>query len=308
MQPGDVERDLFALHQVLHRDLANARGRAFAADDVVQRGHRHHRHPRAFADLHHAPSDLVRHRGHGDDRMAHVQALSESRQVVERAQDAHAVQQAPALLLVVVEETHDAPLVAARELFHEADRGVSGAHDDDLGALLAATAVERPLLEGAIRHAAGRHHRDEEQRVEDVLAVAELVVQAGVVQRDRDEHGPAHHREHDPLDVRQARVAPHTLVDAEEEVDRDLDRRGDGECGEEIARLGAGCALDVDQHGRQDDGEAEHHAVVQCRGERSSVRFDRFHRCSQSVPPKRHLRRFRPVFLVKPTEREVRSR
>src|SRR6266850_2514641 len=75
---------------------------------------------------------------------------------------------------VITEEAHDAPLVAARELLHEADRGVARANHDDLRALLAAAAVERPLLEGAKRHAAGRHHRDEEQRIEDVLAVAEL--------------------------------------------------------------------------------------------------------------------------------------
>ncbi len=48
------------------------------------------------------------------------QALREARQVIERAEHANAVQQAAAFLVVVIEEPHHAPFMAAREFLHEA--------------------------------------------------------------------------------------------------------------------------------------------------------------------------------------------
>jgi len=103
-RPASVERHGIALHQVSTATLRMRAGDPLPAKHVVQRGHRHHRDARALADLHHAPARLVGHRGHGDDRVAQLEALREALQVLERAQHAHAVNEAPALLLVVVEE------------------------------------------------------------------------------------------------------------------------------------------------------------------------------------------------------------
>ncbi len=173
------------------------------------------------------------------------------------------MQQAPDFLFVVVEESHRAPLVAARQLLHQPHAGVARAHDDHLRALLAAAPVQRPLLEGAVRHPAQRHEGDQEQRVEDVLAIAEARIGAERVQRERREHGAAQHREHDALDVGQASVAPDPLVDAEEDVDHDLDRRGDREGRGEVAQLRFAEAVDLQQQEREHEREAERERVVQ---------------------------------------------
>ena len=286
MQARVVERHCVAFHQVLDRDLADARRGPLAAH--VQRRHRHHGHARAVADLDHAAADLVGQGGHGDDRVAQLQALREARQLLERPEHAHPVQQASELLLVVVEESHRAPLVAARQLLHQADAGIARAHDDHLRSLLAAAAVQGPLLEGAIGHPAQRHEGHEEQRVEDVLPIAEARVGAERVQRERRDHGAAQHREHDALDVGQAGIAPDPLVDAEEYVDRDLDRRGDREGRGEIAQLGFAEAVDLQQQERKHEREAERQRVVQRGEERARVGLEGFHRGGNAAVQESH--------------------
>jgi len=132
----------------------------------------------------------------------------------------------------------------------------------------------RPLLEGAVRHARDRHERHEEERVEDVFAIAELVVDAERVQRERDRDRARQHGDDDALDVGQARVAPDALVEAEEEVDRDLDRHRDHEGLQQLARLGVGYAVHIQEHGRREECEAKRDAVVQRCRERPGIRFD----------------------------------
>ncbi len=274
-----VKRDRLALHQVFESDLADPRRMDLAADHVVQRRHRHDRDARALADFDHAPADLVRYRRHRDDRVTHLEALRDARQVLEPAEHARALQQPPALLLVVVEKPDDAPLVAARQLLHHPHGGVARAEDNDGSALLAAATIERPFLEGAKSHSAERHQRDEEDRVEDVAAIVELRVEPEHAQRDRDAHRPAKHREDDALDVGQARVAPDALVDPEEQVDDDLDRYRHREDHEEVAPLLGSHAVDFEKERRGDAGDRKRGTVVQCRSERAAVDVYCFHSC-----------------------------
>ena len=93
-------------------------------------------------------------------------------------------------------------------------------------ALLAAAAIEAPFAEGAQCHARAREERDEHERVEHVLAIAQHAAQPGAEEHEGDGHRAGQDREDDALDVRQARVAPDALVHAEEVAHEALQRHG----------------------------------------------------------------------------------
>jgi hypothetical protein len=75
-------------------------------------------------------------------------------------------------------------------------------------------------------------------------------------------------------------IAPHALVDAEKEVDRDLDRHGDHEGKREVRGFVARKAVGIQQERRGEAGQDEGQAIVQCSSQRAGVELDCFHRDS----------------------------
>ena len=89
-----VEDDRIAAQQVVELDRANRGQRRAAADQVLVRRHGQHLDARVGADLRDAAAHAVRGRRQRDDHLAHAVLLRPRRQARDRAQHAHAVQQA----------------------------------------------------------------------------------------------------------------------------------------------------------------------------------------------------------------------
>jgi hypothetical protein len=71
----------------------------------------------------------------------------------------------PAVLRgIVVDEAHDAPLPAARELAREARARFAGADDEHRLAERGKRAVQAVLLPDPVREAVARHHEDQHDR------------------------------------------------------------------------------------------------------------------------------------------------
>ena len=87
--------------------------------------------------------------------------LRPRREARDRAQHAHAVQQASALRGIVVDEPDHAPLPASRELAREARPGLAGADHEHRLAERGERAVEAMLLPDPVREAVAGHQEDE---------------------------------------------------------------------------------------------------------------------------------------------------
>ena len=164
---------------------------------------------------------------HRDDRQRDAEPLAPRRDIRQAAEDVDPVQLAARLGGVVVEETHHAPLRAARKFLDEVDRRVVRPEHEDGLARVQEPLVEAELLPGAEGEPAAAHDQDEKQRAHDQHRPRHGQSQHHEGGRHRD-RGHAHRR-YDAAQVGQARESPDAAVEAEAPERRDVhcDHRGE---------------------------------------------------------------------------------
>ena len=163
---------------------------------------------------------------------------AQSRQRRDRAQDGDVAQHQAPLRRIVVDEPDDAPLRAARELAGEPRAGLAGADDQHRLAERRERAVEPVLLPAAVGEARAGHQEDQQHRVEDQHAARHHRLQLEHHQAQRDQQRAESRRQHDPLQVDEAREAPEPAIESEREEDRALQRHDPRQRPRDVGEVG----------------------------------------------------------------------
>ncbi len=184
----------------------------------------------ARAQVHHALALAVRRFGHGNDRLRDAVALRVHADARDAAQHLDADQVGAALAQVVVEHADHAPLRTACELLDERRGGGAGAdHERRRSLRLCDEGRQMTFAPRAVGEPAATHREREQRRRDEVDRTRHELVepQHGEQRRHRERRDAD--RDHDPLQVRQAGVAPHAAVQAERpenhRVQRDDERQ-----------------------------------------------------------------------------------
>ncbi len=212
-----VERHRVAAEQVVELDRAQRRDAHLARDDVAQRRHGHHRDAGRGAQLDRALPLAVRSLRHGDDRLLDAVALRRVGHARHRAEHLHAGEGGAALGRVVVEHAHDAPLRAGGEVLQQRRRRGAGADHEHRHRLRMRDDRQQPAFApGAVGEAVAAHRQREQQRRDEKHRARHLRLQAREREQRRHRERAATHRDQQPLQVGQARVAPQAAIQAEE--------------------------------------------------------------------------------------------
>ncbi len=126
---------------------------------------------------------------------------------------------------VVVEQSDDTPLAAARHFVGEPRARLARADDQHRLAERGQRAVQAVLLPDPVRETRSRHQEDQHDRIEEQHAARHDRLQLQHDEHERNEDRAEARGEHDPLQVEQAREAPQAAVKAEREEDRRLQRQ-----------------------------------------------------------------------------------
>ena len=247
-ESGVVEHDRIAAEEVVELDRADRRQRRAAADQIFVRRHGQHFDPRVGADFRDAPAHAVRGGGKRDDHLPHAVLLCPSGKAGDRPQHRDVVQHPAVLCRIVVDEAHDAPLPASRELAREARARFAGADDEHRLAERGKRAVQPVLLPDPIREPVAGHHEDQHDRVEEQHAARHDGMQLQHHQHERDQQRAETRGEDDPPQVEQAREAPQAAVKAERDEDRALQRQDPRQHDHHVREIGlAEIEIEADQ-------------------------------------------------------------
>ena len=207
-QARAVQYDRVAAEQVVELYMAYRRQLRPPADQVFVRRHGQRLESRRRAKLRDVAAHTVRRRRQCDDHGAHAVTPDPQRQFRDGSQHAHVAQEAPLFRGVVVEETDAPPLSAVRELLGQQRAGLAGTKYKHRLAERYERAVEPMLLPDAVSEPTARHEKDQYRRIENEDTARHDRAQLHHHQHDRDRHRAQARREHDALQVRQAREAP----------------------------------------------------------------------------------------------------
>ena len=199
------------------------------ADQVFVRRHRQRLDAGGRADLGRTAPHTVLGRRQRDDHLAHAETLDPLRERRDGPQYALVAQQSSLLADIVVDQTDDTPLPAAREFLGQPGARFAGTDDQHRLAQRGQRAVQPVLLPYPVRNAAARHQENEHDRVEDEDAARHDGLQPQHHQHDRDKQRPQSCRKHDLLEVGNAREPPEAAIETEGEEDRRLQRHDPGE-------------------------------------------------------------------------------
>jgi hypothetical protein len=225
---GQVDLDRLAAEDVL--DLHGAdlgREAEVAGDQLVQARQRLHWHALGARHLDDPTTKLARRGGDRDQHLVGPVVAQDVRQVVGRAEHAHAEQAHSALARVIVDEPdrRRGDDLRALELLHDQPAGIAGADDQHLPAARDDPALG-PLDHGSREQARARDEGEQQQRIDERHPAGQPQTLDGVEEvdgRDREHrrNGDARHR---TPHVARRHVAPPALVEAERDEDGELDR------------------------------------------------------------------------------------
>ncbi len=229
---------------------------------------------RGRTELGHAPPHRVVRRRQRDDHLAHAVAPDPHVELRDRPEHADAAHDAAVLLLVVVEQAHDAPLPAARHLVREPRARLARTDDQHRLAERSERAVQAMFLPQAERETRSGHQEDQHDRVEEQHAARYDRLQLQHDEDERDQDRAQARREHDALQVGEAREAPQAAVKPEREEDSRLQRKNPREREQHVGQERLAQVEIEAQPVDPGPGDGRHAGVVEERERRAPVQVE----------------------------------
>ena len=261
-----VDLDRLAAEHVLHLNGTDLPGEIeIAGDQLVQPRQRLDGNVRSLGDLDHLLACLARSGRDRDQHLVRWVVPQDVRQVVCRAEHADAVQTDVLLARGVVDEA-DRRIAARGRLEHLADhelRRITRSNDDHLLAARHERRCAGPFDQAARKQPRARDQREQDQPVEHrnrarewkaVDRVGEVNGEVGDDARSGDAPRRAPH-------VAGGNVTPPTIVEAERDEDRELDRDDDEDRVDHQAVIRARDALVEPQPERKPPGKRNERGV-----------------------------------------------
>ena len=227
---AQVDVDLLAPEHVLHLHRADLpRQVHVAGDQLVEAGQRAHRDALALGHLDDPGTQAPWRRRDGDQHLVGPVVVQDSRQLVGRAEHAHALEPHVALLRVVVDQPDRREARLPLQLAHDELGRATGADDQHLAPARDQPERVGPLDQRARDHARSADQGEREQEVQhgDRAGQAQRADRLGEVDDDVGEHARGDDARARPPHVPGGEVPPPTVREAEQHEDDDLDRDND---------------------------------------------------------------------------------